>query len=401
MKVLVVGGAGYVGSHAVRECVRRGVEVVVFDNYTTGNPQSVHGVERVSGDLMDPRSIRSVFENFRFDAVFHFASLSSAVESVREPALYYRNNVGGTLNLLHTMLDCRVQRLIYSSTAAVYGLPHQIPIHEDHPTEPTHPYGRSKALVESMLREVAATTNLRFASLRYFNAAGADPTGEIGEDHPRESHLIPSIFRAALTEGARVQIFGTDYDTPDGTCIRDFVHVSDIADAHLLALEHLDTHPNQVYNLGSAEGYSVREVIDEAQSLLDRPLRIVEAERRTGDPPVLVATNDKASRILRWQPRRSDLRTILETAWNWHRRHPRGYGAAAPQSEAGRNAELFGDLAVRLEFVSEEDVQRALARQLAERDVGNQHKLIGMHMLEMGLLSTSQLIELLKYYEER
>lgn len=401
MKVLVVGGAGYVGSHTVRECARRGVDVVVFDNYTTGNPLSIRGAERVSGDLMDPRSVRSVFENFRFDAVFHFASLSSAVESVREPARYYRNNVGGTLNLLHTMLDCGVNRLVYSSTAAVYGVPHQIPIHEDHPTEPTHPYGRSKLLVENMLQEVAAVDDFRFASLRYFNAAGADRSGEIGEDHPRESHLIPSIFHAALNQNARVQVFGTDYDTPDGTCIRDFVHVADIARAHLLALERLDTHPNQFYNLGSAEGYSVREVIDEAQSLLDRPLRVVEAERRAGDPPVLVAANDKASRYLGWRPECSDLRGILESAWNWHRRHPRGYGAGTPKNDGGRNAELFGDLAVRLEFVSDDDVQRALARQAAERDVGNQHKLIGMHMLEMGLLSTSQLIELLKYYEER
>lgn len=403
MKVLVVGGAGYVGSHVVRECARHGLEPVVFDNYTTGNPESVQGIERISGDLLDPRSVRSVFQNFHFDAVFHFAGLSSAHASQEDPVSYYRNNVAGTLNLLHTMLDCDVHRLVYSSTGAVYGYPTEIPIPEEHATFPESPYGRSKLMVENLLADIAAARDLRYTVLRYFNAAGADPSGEIGEDQPHDGHLIPRIFRTALGAREHVELHGVDYDTPDGTCIRDFVHVTDVARAHLLGLEILDVRPNETFNLGSGEGYSVREVIEEAQTLLDRPLTVVEGQARPGDPPVLLVSNDKARDVLGWIPENSELTTILETAWQWHRRHPRGYrGATAKNTPAQTGtSELFGDLAVRLEFVTEEDVKRALERQASEMEQGNQHKLIGMHMLEMGLLSTSQLIELLKHYEER
>lgn len=401
MRVLVVGGAGYVGSHAVRECRDCGLDPVVFDNYITGSPDAVGEVERISGDLLDPRSIRAAFTKHRFDAVFHFAGLSYATESVRLPAQYYRNNIAGTLNLLHTMLDVGVERLVYSSTAAVYGDPHEIPIQEDHSLAPLHPYGRSAAIVEEILADIAARHELRYASIRYFNAAGADPSGEIGEDPKAGTRLIPQIFRTALEQQDSLRIFGTDYDTPDGTCIRDFVHVNDIAHGHVLALEHLDREPNQVFNLGSSEGYSVREIVEEAQMLIDRPLAVVEARRRPGDPAVLVASDDKAREILGWEPQYSDLTSILETAWQWHRKHPGGYGRPEQKSRPGTGSELFGDIAMRLGFVTENDVDLALERQGQEREQGAQHKLIGMHMLEMGLLSTSQLIDILKYYEER
>ncbi|MEM7168053.1 MAG: UDP-glucose 4-epimerase GalE [Planctomycetota bacterium] len=401
MRVLVVGGAGYVGSHAVRECLRCGVEPVVFDNYLTGSPDAVAEVERISGDLLDPKSVRSALKSRRFDAVFHFGGLSFATESVRLPAQYYRNNIAGTLNLLHTMLDCGVERLVYSSTAAVYGDPHEIPIQEDHSLAPLHPYGRSAAIVEEILADTAARQELRYASIRYFNAAGADPSGEIGEDPQAGTRLIPQIFRTALEQQPSLRIFGTDYDTPDGTCIRDFVHVNDIAQGHVLALENIDREPNQIFNLGSNEGYSVREIVEEAQMLIDRPLAVVEARRRPGDPAVLVASDEKARERLGWEPRHSDLTTILETAWQWHSRHPNGYKRPEQKPRPGTGSELFGDIAVRLGFVNESDVDRALERQGQERDQGNPHKLIGMHMLEMGILSTSQLIDILKYYEER
>lgn len=402
MRVLVVGGAGYIGSHAVRECRRAGLEPVVFDNLSTGNRESVEGVELIEGDLLDPRALRSTFENDAFDAVFHFAASASVPESVAKPALYYHNNVAGSLNLVHAMLEAGVERLIFSSTAATYGDPVEVPIPETHPTRPVNPYGASKLLVERMLTDISEKHPLRYIALRYFNAAGADLSGDIGEFHREESHLIPLVFHTALGKRELFKIFGNDYETPDGSCIRDFVHVTDIARAHLLALEILDEHPNQAINLGSSTGYSVREVIDESRRIVgDLPIRVEEAPRREGDPPVLVASNTRAREVLGWEPQLSELTTILETAWRWHYRHPDGYGMSAPASAERESSERFGDLAVRLGHVTEEDVERALERQQRESEDGRSHKLIGMHMLELGLLSTSQLIEILKKYESR
>lgn len=402
-RVLLVGGGGYIGSHTARECRRAGIEPVIFDNYSTGNPESVDGFEEIRGDLLEPRSIRSAFEHFQFDAVFHFAALSEVGESTNNPAAYYRNNVAGTLNLLQAMIDSGVSRLIFSSTAAVYGDPIEIPIPENHATQPVNPYGRSKLMVEQILADIAACHDVRYMSLRYFNAAGADAVGDIGEDHRDESHLVPRLLLTALGRCDEFAVFGSDYDTPDGTCIRDFIHVTDIARAHILALQNLDEWPNEVVNLGSSEGYSVREVVEEAQAVADLPIRIREAERREGDPAVLVASNDKARAVLGWRPECSELRTILATAWNWHKRHPGGFRArrsdhAEPTS---KSTELFGDIAVRLGYASDEDVARALERQAEELERGNEHKLLGMHMLEMGFLSTSELIEILRVYEQR
>ncbi|MEE8142779.1 MAG: UDP-glucose 4-epimerase GalE [Planctomycetota bacterium] len=403
MKVLVVGGAGYIGSHTVRELRRAGMEPVVFDNFSAGNLESIKGVELVHGDLLDPRSIRAVMENFHFDAVFHFAAHCSVPESVQRPADYYRNNVGGTLNLINALLEAGVERLVFSSTAAVYGNPKEIPIPEQHSTEPVNPYGRSKLVVEQMLADICARHPLRYSALRYFNAAGADHAGDIGEDHKNESHIVPLVLLTALGRRQFFKIFGTDYETPDGTCIRDFVHVNDIAQAHILALEKLDDNPNQVYNLGSGEGYSVKELVQEAQRLVDLPISVVNAERRPGDPPVLVASNDKARQVLGWRPKYSDMEEILQTAWNWHRKHPEGFHSQyTPLAEReSHTTQLFGDIAIRLGFLNEADVVKALERQTQEMEQGTQHKLIGMHLLEMGLLSTSQLIEVLKYYEEQ
>ena len=403
MKVLVVGGAGYIGSHAVRECRRTGIEPVVFDNFSTGNRGAVAGVEVIEGDLLDPRTLTSTFENHKFDAVFHFAASASVPESVARPEMYYHNNVAGSLNLVHAMLEAGVERLVFSSTAATYGDPEEVPIPETHPTRPVNPYGASKLFVERMLADISEKHPLRYIALRYFNAAGADLSGDIGEDHAEESHLIPLVFYTALGKRDIFKIFGNDYETPDGSCIRDFVHVTDIAKAHLLALNVIDQHPNQAINLGSSTGYSVREVIDESQRVVgDLSINVAEAARREGDPPILVASNDRAKSILGWKPQLSELPMILETAWRWHRGNPNGYSSdrGAPAA-AQKSTELFGDIAVRLGHVSEEDVARALERQTGEADVGHAHKLLGMHMLELGLLSTSQLIEILKYYENR
>lgn len=403
MKVLVVGGAGYIGSHTVRECRRSGIEPVVFDNFSTGNRESVAGVEVIEGDLLDPRTLRSTFQNNEFDAVFHFAASASVPESVAKPELYYHNNVAGSLNLVHAMLEAGVERLIFSSTAATYGDPEEVPMPETHPTRPVNPYGASKLLVERMLSDICEKHPLRYIALRYFNAAGADLSGDIGEDHAEESHLIPLIFYTALGKRQIFKIFGTDYETPDGSCIRDFVHVTDIAKAHLLALDVIDEQPNQAINLGSSTGYSVREVIEESQRVVgDLKISVEEESRRAGDPPVLVASSDRARTVLGWNPQLSELPMILETAWRWHRGHPNGYaGSGDRKAVSETSTELFGDIAARLGHVSEEDVARALERQKEEVDIGHAHKLLGMHMLEMGMLSTSQLIEILKYYENR
>ncbi|MCI0650943.1 MAG: UDP-glucose 4-epimerase GalE [Planctomycetes bacterium] len=401
MKVLIAGGGGYLGSHAVRECRRHGIEPVVFDSFVGGYPEAVSGVEQVHGNLLDPRTIRAVFDQYEIDAVIHAAGGGDCVECENATARFYRNEIGGTLNLVHAMLDAGVVRLVFASACNVYGAPREIPIEEAHPAEPRDPLGKAKLRVEEMLAEIAATQPLRHAVLRLFNLAGADPAGDLGEAHRTERHLIPSLFQAALGRRVPFELQGTDYETPDGTCIRDYVHVSDGARACLRALGAVDALPGETFNIASGEGFSVREVIDEAQRLCPFSIPIVEAERRPRQPPALVASIDKARTLLEWEPISSDLVTILRSAWNWHRRFPDGFHAVrgGKDSADAATSALFGDVAIRLGFVTEADVARALERQARELEDGNQHKLIGMHMLEMGLLSTSQLIEILKYYE--
>jgi UDP-glucose 4-epimerase len=325
MRILVTGGAGYIGSHAARLFANRGNEVWVYDNLSRGHEQAVPDGRLIVGDLLDTPTLEEALRRQRIDAVVHFAALSYVGESVREPALYYRNNVGGTLGLLDAMRRCGVGRLVFSSTAAVYGVPRRVPIMEDEPAAPINPYGRTKLAVEWALADHAAAYGLGFAALRYFNAAGASPDGAVGEDHDPETHLIPIILQAALRLRADVEVFGTDYPTPDGTCVRDYVHVDDLAEAHLLALQRLEPGCGRAYNLGTGRGFSVREVLAACEEVTGRRIPVRLGPRRPGDPPELVASAERAVRELGWQPRHTDLREIVETAWRWHRVRPRGY----------------------------------------------------------------------------
>ncbi|MBN2491615.1 MAG: UDP-glucose 4-epimerase GalE [Planctomycetes bacterium] len=326
--VLVVGGAGYVGSHTVKGLLAAGYRAVVFDNLSTGHRQAVpRGARFLKGDLLQPASLGRALAAHRFQAVFHFAARALVGESVADPALYYRQNLTGTQNLLDAMRAHGVGKIVFSSTAAVYGEVRTAPLREDHPKAPCNPYGRTKWTIECMLRDYGAAYGLRSVSLRYFNAAGCDPDGELGEDHDPETHLIPNVLRAARDRRRGVRIFGDDYETPDGTCVRDYVHVTDLAQAHVRALEKLDSEIQvDAFNLGNGSGYSVREVVDMAREVTGRPIRAELVGRRPGDPPVLVASAERARAELGWQPVFGALGTILETAWGWHRTHPRGYG---------------------------------------------------------------------------
>ncbi len=398
MRILVVGGAGYIGSHCVLESLRAGHEVVVLDDLRTGHREAISEVELIEGSTHEPRVLRSVFESYRFDAVFHLAASCSVPESVKIPALYYHNNLAGTLNLVEAMLEAGVTKLIHSSTAAVYGDPDEVPIPETHPLRPVNPYGDSKKLIEDALAAIAKQHPLEHVCLRYFNAAGADPSGLLGEDHSDESHLIPLLLQCALGTRDQFKIFGKDWDTPDGTCVRDFVHVTDIARAHLLGLEKIAEVAGQSINLGSSHGASVREVIEVAKATTGIDFHIVEEGRRDGDPATLLASNEKARALLGWTPEHSELSFIVETAWRWHRTHPSGYGSEV--APLGSGATLFGDLAIKLGFVSREDVSRVLEEQDRLKKSGRGHKMMGLCMVEMGLLSTSQLVEILRQYEK-
>jgi len=317
-RILVVGGAGYIGAHMVLALLTAGHEVLVLDDLSQGNPDLLPGGELIRGDLGDRDLLDTLFARNRIDAVMHFAAHAQVGESVREPLKYWENNVARTVALLQAMVGRGVARFLFSSSAAVYGEPEQTPIVESHPCRPTNPYGRTKLAVERLLAECDKAYGLRYMSLRYFNAAGADPDGRLGERHRPETHLIPLVLDAARS-GEPVRIFGTSYPTPDGTCVRDFVHVSDLAQAHLLALEALlNGSGSGVYNLGSSQGHSVREVIALAGQVTGRPIEAVEADPRPGDPAVLVAGSDRARTELGWRPRWEDLATIIETAWAWH-----------------------------------------------------------------------------------
>lgn len=321
MTVLVAGGAGYIGSHTVRELRREGFDVLVLDNLSSGRAELAGGAPLVRGDLLDRELLRRVFRERPIGAVLHFASLIQVGESYADPRKYYTHNLMTSLNLLDAMLEAGVPRLIFSSTAAVYGEPLETPIPETHPTRPANPYGRAKLMVEDILRDYERAHGLRTISLRYFNAAGADPSGETGECHDPETHLVPNILLAVLGRRPRLAVFGTDFPTPDGTAVRDYIHVNDLAAAHVLALKKLLAGAaGDVVNLGTERGHSVLEVIRTAEKVTGRAVPYDAAPRRQGDVAVLLASKAKAESLLGWKPRHSSLETIVETAWNWHRK---------------------------------------------------------------------------------
>jgi UDP-glucose 4-epimerase len=326
MAVLVTGGAGYIGSHTVMELLDCGEEVVVLDSLQTGHPGAVRAHTFYQGDLNDPALLDAIFQKHEVDAVVHFAAHSLVGESVKNPLKYYHNNVEGTRSLVASMVKHGVKRMVFSSTAAVYGEPKHIPIREADPTEPTNPYGETKLAIEKMLRWCERAYGLNSVCLRYFNAAGAHPDEEIGEDHNPETHLIPIVLEAALGQREAISIFGEDYPTEDGTCVRDYIHVMDLAQAHWLALKRLrETGEGGVYNLGNGTGFSVKQVIERAKAVTGRKIQVKIVERRAGDPAVLVASSEKAREELGWRPQYADLDVILETAWKWHQTHPHGY----------------------------------------------------------------------------
>lgn len=330
MTILVTGGAGYIGSHTVAALLAVGYDVVVYDNLSKGHRAAVPAnIPLIVGDIRDKDLLCDTIKGNDINGVIHFAANSLVGESMANPLDYYHNNVFGTLNLLTSMLACGLGKIVFSSTAAVYGEPETWPIHEDMPVNPTNVYGRTKLVVEGMLRDFAAAYSLAYVSLRYFNAAGARPGGLIGEDHNPETHLIPLVLKTALGRRPAVDVFGTDYPTPDGSCIRDYIHVDDLADAHVKALQHLERGgASKIYNLGSEAGFSVKQVINTAKAVtgLDFPVR--ETGRRAGDPAILVASSARIRDELNWRPGKSDLSHIIESAWEWHRSHPEGYGQA-------------------------------------------------------------------------
>jgi UDP-glucose 4-epimerase len=328
LKVLVTGGAGYIGSVVVAELLKSGHEVVVYDNLTHGYSEAVpDAAQLIAGDVADRQKLDSIFRSRRIDAVMHFAALIEAGESMRVPERYFQNNTAATLTLLEAMLAANIKRLVFSSTAALYGEPEHIPIRESDTLKPTNPYGESKLLVERMLAWFHRIHGFCYASLRYFNAAGA--AGDLGEAHHPESHLIPLVLQVALGQRKNISIYGTDYPTKDGTCIRDYIHVADLADAHLLALEALDRESRLIFNLGNGRGFSVREVIEVARHVTGHAIPAIEVPRRAGDPAVLVASSEAIQRDLGWKPRFAELETIISSAWEWHKKHPEGYKAAA------------------------------------------------------------------------
>lgn len=322
--ILVVGGAGYIGSLMVDTLVAAGEEVVVLDNLSRGHAEAVRGAELVRGDLRDRADVARAFAGRNVECVMHFAALAAVGESVANPSLYYDNNVVACFHLLEAMRAAGTQAMVFSSSAAVYGEPREVPISEEHPQEPTNPYGETKRVMERMLRSYAQAHGIRSVSLRYFNAAGADPDGELGEEHDPESHLIPLALGA--TPARPLSVFGTDWDTPDGTCVRDYVHILDLCGAHALALARLRGGAVcEAYNLGNGQGYSVLDVIRTAEQVLGRPVPWKPAPRRAGDPARLVASSEKARRVLGWEPKYPELETIVRHAWAFREKHPSGY----------------------------------------------------------------------------
>lgn len=325
MRILVTGGAGYIGSHAVLLFRARGHRVIVYDNLSTGHRAAVPPECLIVGDLHEAARLDQVFVTERPEAVVHFAAYSLVGESVRHPALYYQNNVSASLTLLDAMRRHRVGRIVFSSSCATYGLPGTVPVSENESQKPINPYGNTKLAIERALIDHARAYDWGVTILRYFNAAGASATGTIGEDHEPESHLIPMVIQCVLGQRAHIDLFGIDYPTPDGTCIRDYIHVDDLAEAHLRALETMTDRQVRAFNLGTGTGHSVRQVIGCVEEVTGKKIAVKTGPRREGDPPSLVAAADRAMKDLSWQPRYLDLRAIIETAWRWHRDHPRGY----------------------------------------------------------------------------
>jgi UDP-glucose 4-epimerase len=318
--ILIVGGAGYIGSHINKELSKLGYETVIFDSLVKGHKEAVKWGELFEGDLGNIEQIREVFKKYKIDAVIHFAAFIEVGESVKDPQKYYQNNVKNTLNLLQVMLENDVKKIIFSSTAATFGNPQYTPIDEKHPQVPINPYGQAKLMVEKVLSDYDVAYGLKYVALRYFNACGADADTDIGENHNPESHLIPLILDAAIGKREDIKIFGTDYPTPDGTCVRDYIHVTDLAQAHILALKKLlDGDESDNFNLGNGKGFSVKEVIEAAKKVTGINFKVVETEKRAGDPPVLVADSKKAKEILGWKPQFADIETIISSAWKWHK----------------------------------------------------------------------------------
>ena len=325
MRILVLGGAGYIGSHTVYELVDAGYEVIVVDNLLTGfkvHPQA----KFYEGDIRDKIFLDNILSKEKIDGVIHFAASSQVGESMKNPLKYYNNNLCGTEVLLESMVEHGIDKIVFSSTAATYGEPERTPILETDPTNPTNCYGETKKSMERMFYWVEKAHGLRYVSLRYFNACGAHISGKIGEAHNPETHLIPIILQAAQGTRDHISIFGTDYPTSDGTCIRDYIHVTDLAQAHILAVEYLmKGGKSDIFNLGNGVGFSVREVIEKAKEVTQKDIKVVEESRRSGDPAVLIASSDKAKTVLGWKPEYDDLGTIIKTAWEWHSTHPNGY----------------------------------------------------------------------------
>lgn len=319
MAVLVCGGAGYIGSHVNKQLNKEGYETVVFDNLIYGHREAVKWGHFVQGDLKNIDEIEAVFQKYSIEAVFHFAAYAYVGESVKEPEKYYYNNVANTLNLLHVMKKYGCNKIIFSSTCATYGEPERVPITEDMQQSPINPYGASKLMVETIFQDYSKAYDLKFVVLRYFNAAGADPEGEIGESHTPETHLIPLVLDAASGKRQDIKVFGTDYDTPDGSCLRDYIHVYDLATAHLLALHYLEEgKESNFFNLGNALGTSVLEVVESVKKVTNRKFRVTMTDRREGDPAKLVGSSEKAQKVLGWKPVYGDIDTIVEHAWKWH-----------------------------------------------------------------------------------
>lgn len=328
MSILVAGGAGYIGSHMVARLIERGQSVVVVDNLATGHKGAIDPKAKFyEGDVRDRKFLENVFDAEPIEAVVHFAAFSVVPESMEKPLKYFDNNTGGMITLLEVMRDHNVKRIVFSSTAATYGIPTSIPIKETDPQRPINPYGESKLLMEKIMHWTDVAYGIKFVALRYFNVAGAKPDGSIGEDHGPETHLVPIILQVAQGKRDELSIFGDDYDTPDGTNVRDYVHVMDLADAHILALEYLAKgNDSQAFNLGSSTGFSNEQMLVAAREVTGKPVPAKLAPRRPGDPDSLVAASDKARDILGWKPQFDDVHDIIRTAWQWHSTHPNGYG---------------------------------------------------------------------------
>lgn len=317
--IVVVGGAGYIGSHNVRKLIKSGYKVIVYDNLSKGHIESVEGVDFVKGDISDSTKLKETFYKYKIDAVMHFAAFIEVGESVLKPSEYYKNNVIDVVTLLDTMVECNIKYFVFSSTAAVFGEPEYTPINEKHPKNPINPYGRTKLMIEEILKDYDRAYGLKYAVLRYFNAAGADEAGDIGESHNPETHLIPLILKTALGERESIKIYGNNYDTKDGTCLRDYIHVNDLASAHILALKKMfETNISESFNLGSGEGFSVREIIEKSKVITGIDFKVEEIEKREGDPAVLIADSKKAEEKLGWK-REYGIDKIIETAWAWHK----------------------------------------------------------------------------------